>query len=148
MPVTTRVSNLYRAAPWLYGIRLVRRFAHRASPAVALLCPVQPAIRAPVARHLDVMLRLARAARSEGAPYLEFMVHSSELMASGSPTFRSQADIECLYEHLEMLFEELSAWCDSTTLAEFYELYTSARPRREGAEAYPARRPGARAAVS
>ena len=63
VPVTSRVSDLYRAAPWLYGIRFVRGLAYRASPAVSLLCPVQPALRAPVSRHLEVMVDVARRER-------------------------------------------------------------------------------------
>ena len=134
VPVTSRASDLYRAAPWLYDVRVVRRFAYRASPAVSLLSPVQPALRAPVDRHLAAMVSLARKARTEQTPYLEFIVHSSELMPGGSPTFRSESDIERLYEHLELLFEEQSTWCYGATLAEFHRLCTSsiAHPDREG----------------
>lgn len=131
VPVTSRLSNLYGVAPWLYGVRFVRRFATRASPAVSLLCPVQPALRAPVNRHLKAMVDLARRVRSEGPPYLEFMVHSSELMPGGSPTFRTESDIECLYEHLEILFEEQSTWCYGATLAEFHRVCTSSTAHRD-----------------
>jgi hypothetical protein len=51
---------------------------------------------------------------------VEFMVHSSELMPGGSPRFRTAAAIERLYASLEVLFEELSAWCRGMTLAEFH----------------------------
>ena len=40
--------------------------------------------------------------------YIEFMIHSSELMASGSPTFRNKGQIERLYADMEDLFKELS----------------------------------------
>ena len=130
VPVTSRASELYRAAPWLYGVRLVRRFAYRASPAVSLLCPVQPALRAPVKRHLEAMVCLARKARSEQAQHLQFIVHSSELMPGGSPTFRTKSDIERLYEHLEILFEEQATWCYGTTLAEFHGLWSSSMALR------------------
>jgi len=65
------------------------------------------------------MLRAARAARAEGA-HVEFTLHSSELMPGGSPIFRSASDIDRLYEHLEILFEDLSTWCRSMTLKEFH----------------------------
>jgi len=66
------------------------------------------------------MLQLARAARTDGFEHMEFMLHSSELMPGGSPAFPEASDIERLYEHLEILFEELSSWCRGMTLKEFY----------------------------
>jgi hypothetical protein len=69
---------------------------------------------------MEAMLQLARSAESErGAAYLQFMLHSSELMPGGSPAFRDAADIDCLYEHVEILFDELAHWCFGTTLQEF-----------------------------
>jgi len=117
--MTIRASGLYRHAQWAYRVPLLRRFANRAAPGLGWLCPVQPSLRAPVQRNLDAMLHVARALRTEGATYMEFMLHSSELMPGGSPTFRSDSDIERLYECLETLFEDLSTWCVGMTLAEF-----------------------------
>lgn len=37
-------------------------------------------------------------------PYLEFMIHSSELMPFGSPNFRSEMSIESLYRDMDELF--------------------------------------------
>jgi len=51
---------------------------------------------------------------------MEFMLHSSELMPGGSPTFLTGSDIEHLYEYLHRLFEELSDWCRGMTLKEFH----------------------------
>jgi len=119
VPMTVRASRLYRCAQWVYRVPLLRRFANRAAPGLGWLCPVQPALRAPVQRNLDAMLQVARALRTERATYMEFMLHSSELMPGGSPTFRSDSDIESLYEYLETLFEDLSTWCVGMTLAEF-----------------------------
>jgi len=50
---------------------------------------------------------------------VEFMLHSSEFMPGGSPTFRDASAVERLYEHLEILFEDLSTWCCGMTLKEF-----------------------------
>lgn len=36
--------------------------------------------------------------------YIEFMIHSSELMPSGSPYFKNTSDIDVLYEVLEKVF--------------------------------------------
>jgi len=65
------------------------------------------------------MLQLARRARDESPTYLEFMLHSSDLMPGGSPSFGSEVDIDRLYDRLEVLFEEISIWCRGMTLAEF-----------------------------
>jgi hypothetical protein len=111
VPVTIRPSSLYRAAPLAYRIRLVRRFANKLSPGLKWLSPAQS--------DLDSMLQITREARALDTDHLEFMLHSSEFMPEGSPTFRDASAIERLYEHLELLFEELSTWCCGITLKEF-----------------------------
>jgi len=40
--------------------------------------------------------------------YLEFMIHSSELMPGGSPTFRTEYSIKRLYKHMDVLFSRIS----------------------------------------
>ena len=120
VPMTVRPSGLYRTAPWAYRIPLLRRAANRVSPGLGWLYPVQPALRAPLDRNLRAMLQVARGARSDRAAHMEFMLHSSELMPGGSPTFRNASDIDRLYEHLEILFEHLSTWCCGVTLKDFH----------------------------
>lgn len=111
VPATIRPSGLFRRAPLVYRIRLVRRFANKLSPGLRWLCPGES--------DLDSMLQVAREARVDGADHLEFVLHSSELMPGGSPTFRDASAIERLYEDLAILFEELSTWCRGMTLQEF-----------------------------
>ncbi len=120
VPVTIHASGLHRKAPWAYRVPLLRRALNRMSPGLSWMCPGE--------NGLDAMLRAAGAARAGGSPHVEFMLHSSELMPGGSPTFRTASDIERLYAHLETLFEKLSAWCRGATLAEFH-----ARAIMEGA---------------
>lgn len=48
--------------------------------------------------------------------YLMFMLHSSELMPGGSPTFKDDKDIEKLYVDLESLFEYVSKKYEGTDL--------------------------------
>jgi hypothetical protein len=50
------------------------------------------------------MVRLIRENKNE---YIEFMIHSSELMQGGSPTFKREWQISKLYYDLEMIFSEL-----------------------------------------
>lgn len=128
VPMTVRASRLYRSAPWAYRIPLLRRYANRASLGLGWLCPIQPTIRAPLDRHLEAMRDVARNAGAEGAGFLEFMLHSSELMPGGSPHFRTALDIERLYESLENLFEALSSWCRGATLQEFHAVATGSPP--------------------
>lgn len=113
-PMTVRASGLHRRAPWMYRVPLLRRAANRMSRGLSWLCPAES--------DLDAMLRAARGARADGAAHLEFMLHSSELMPGGSPSFRTRSAIERLYEDLEMLFGELSAWCSGATLKEFHAM--------------------------
>lgn len=119
VPVTTRASGLYRAAPWLYGVPLLRRAAHRVTPKLGWLCPT-PLLEK---HNLGAMLDVARAARADNPAHMEFIVHSSELMPGGSPSFGSASDIDRLYEHLEILFGDLSTWCRGMTLNEFHTSY-------------------------
>ncbi|MCK8225370.1 deacetylase, partial [Erwinia amylovora] len=58
---------------------------------------------------------------SNGSDYVEFMLHSSEFMPGGSPTFKKEADIEVLYNDLEQLFDWLHIRTVGMTLAEFYQ---------------------------
>ncbi len=115
VPMTTRPSSLYRMAPWAYRIPLMRQAAHRISPKLSWLCPT-PLLEK---HNLNAMLQVAREAR-EGAAHVEFMLHSSELMPGGSPSFPDASDIDRLYEHLEILFENLATWCRGMTLKEVH----------------------------
>ncbi|VFP84140.1 Glycoside hydrolase/deacetylase, beta/alpha-barrel superfamily protein [Candidatus Erwinia haradaeae] len=66
------------------------------------------------------MIKVIRKTLSSNKGYLEFMIHSSELMPGGSPTFKSKKDIEMLYQDLEKLFYYLSMRTISMSLSEFY----------------------------
>ena len=61
----------------------------------------------------------------EGRPYAQFMIHSSELMPGGSPTFRGTDDIQKLYDDLEALFDSVEDRFVGTTLADFAAAATS-----------------------
>ncbi len=58
--------------------------------------------------NLDEMLYLIEQYTSSDCDYLMFMLHSSELMPGGSPTFKTEGGIKILYEHLEIIFNEIS----------------------------------------
>jgi len=114
VPMTVRSGRLYRRMPWAYHVPVVRWIAKKLSPAPRWLCPTPLEEK----HNPHAMIELARQARADGASHMEFMLHSSELMPGGSAAYRTAADIDWLYDHLEMLFDELSRWCRGTTLAE------------------------------
>ena len=58
----------------------------------------------PNGHNLHAMLELARVVHIESTDYIEFMLHSSELMPGGSPTFQTKESIELLYQDIECLF--------------------------------------------
>lgn len=45
--------------------------------------------------------------KTKNRNYIEFMLHSSELMPGGSPTFKTAKSIEKLYADLDILFSEI-----------------------------------------
>jgi hypothetical protein len=117
VPMTTRPSRLAVLLPWAYSLPGVRRVAYRAAPPVHWLRPN--------GRNLSAMRRLVRQVVRERCAHLEFMLHSSELMPGGSPTFRTQASIEKLYDDLEVLFSDIAAGFSGATLGGFAQRYCS-----------------------
>lgn len=59
----------------------------------------------PNGNNIEDMLYIVKKQNKGSNDYLEFMIHSSELMPGGSPTFKNEEEIEKLYEDLELLFE-------------------------------------------
>ncbi len=57
--------------------------------------------------------------RENKTDYLEFMIHSSELMPGGSPRFTSKDDIEALYDNLEPVFDKASKSYKGCILREY-----------------------------
>lgn len=73
----------------------------------------------PNGRNLGAMMRILELAAGEGRPCVEFMLHSSELMPGGSPTFPTTEHITRLYDDLETLFEAAEGRFVGMTLGEF-----------------------------
>ena len=70
--------------------------------------------------NIDAMLSLVDEVIEQQSAVLEFMLHSSELMPGGSPTFRTAADVERLYQDLERLFTYIDKrGISGKTLAEY-----------------------------
>jgi hypothetical protein len=73
----------------------------------------------PNGRNLGPMLGLLKRALRRGDDYVMFMLHSSEFMPGGSPTFKTGADVEKLYADMESLFETAARDFRGSTLAEY-----------------------------
>lgn len=76
--------------------------------------------------NLDEMQHLAKQLKNENTDYLMFMLHSSEMMPGGSPTFKTEKEIEGLYSDLRVLFEFLATFCEGRTLKEYLQLKQNA----------------------
>ena len=50
------------------------------------------------------MIWLVNKSLGKSQNYLEFMIHSSELMPGANPTFKTKEDIEKLYQQMDYLF--------------------------------------------
>jgi len=74
----------------------------------------------PSRRNLKAILALVQQAIAEKRPYIEFMLHSSELMPGGSPSFVNQRQIETLYQNMEILFATISKNFIGMTLKDYY----------------------------
>ena len=99
------------------------RLGARASTAVNRLLPPIQWLR-PNGKNLQSMLQIIRTKRDAGATHIEFMLHSSELMPGGSPTFKTAEAIEHLYADMEQVFAATSGLIPST-VSEFRAAFHS-----------------------
>ena len=73
----------------------------------------------PNGKNLKQMLRYVAQMAKSDFPYLMFMIHSSELMAGGSPTFRTVKSIDHLYDDMEVLFNRIKMYYEGETLRDY-----------------------------
>jgi hypothetical protein len=95
----------------------VRRVCDRVSPPVRWLRPN--------GRNGLQLLEIVEEILAEGRSYAEFMLHSSEFMPGGSPTFQTEADIERLFNDLSVLFSAVRGRFRGATLAEYHAVVVS-----------------------
>ena len=76
----------------------------------------------PAAASLEIMKRTALHVEKSGNNYLEFMIHSSELMPGGSPYFKNEEEIEQMYRTMEDFFIWVSAKYTGISLADYAEV--------------------------
>ena len=70
--------------------------------------------------NLDKMLWvLDSVSEDSSTDYVMFMLHSSEFMPGGSPTFRNAESIEHLYQDLRIVFTEAAKMFEGKTICEY-----------------------------
>jgi hypothetical protein len=120
VPMTTRTRRralLPYLPPVLLDARVVRSGLERLAPIRWLR---------PRGGNRRDLLRLVDEAAADGSDYLEFMLHSSELMPGGSPTFPTARDIDAMYDDLEALFSSLRGRFVGATLTEYHHRFQAA----------------------
>lgn len=113
VPVTILKNNSYsriRNSKILPAI--VKRCLNYLSPEVVWLRPN--------GKNIHNIVTVCEQLKDSNATYAEFMLHSSELMPGGSPTFATKQHIEKLYADLEYLFSAIKDIFMGTTLKEYY----------------------------
>lgn len=80
----------------------------------------------PSSSSLQELVRLCnKVSKEPNTDYLEFMIHSSELMPGGSPYFKSSSSVEKLYNTIEAMFKQLeNLGFKGVTLEEYYRTKT------------------------
>lgn len=69
----------------------------------------------------DLLYLTDKISKESKTDYLMFMLHSSEFMPGGSPSFTDEESIELLYNNLDVLFKHISNNYLGCTFKEYYE---------------------------
>jgi hypothetical protein len=77
----------------------------------------------PSLRNEADMLRILDEVVADDRSYVEFILHSSELMPGGSPTFKTERDIDRLYDCLGRVFQAATGRFQGATLAEYHQAF-------------------------
>lgn len=78
----------------------------------------------PMNKSIRELLGVSKKALKDKKDYLEFMIHSSEFMPGGSPTFKTVADIEKLFSDMDYIFGYLARnKAKGITLKDYYSIH-------------------------
>lgn len=110
--VPAMVERWYGRAPWPYTTRRLLRLAR-----IAKIRWLRPSYSS-----AEDMIALARQVVRRGAPILNLLFHSSEVIVGGSPYNRTQAELDAFYDRLSRVLtcatRELGA--EPLTFAEYH----------------------------
>lgn len=131
IPVTVSMPRFYepRLSEWARGGRIRRMIRRRLH--------YKPRWLRPNGRNLGHMLQILDRARRTVDGYVMFVLHSSEFMPGGSPTFPDSVSIERLYADLERLFRTAREDFKGATLAEYYQIAKARLRATEGGGPWP-----------
>jgi hypothetical protein len=122
--IVGRVVDIGNRLPVARGRLLLNRVADRLSPPRSWLRPT--------GRNAKELFEVVDFVTHQGLPHAEFMLHSSELMPGGSPTFPDEAAIDSLYRDLDALFAKVARSCRPATLSEFHDEIANVREAASG----------------
>lgn len=77
----------------------------------------------PNGKNLTSMLAISRQIIEDDGTHAEFILHSSELMAGGSPYFSNTQSIENLYADMDILFMDMKKSFEGITISDFGEKF-------------------------
>jgi hypothetical protein len=124
LPVSVLRSALHRFAPWAYVTPMLRRWAWASRPDRLWLYPD--------GTNLQELFYVVDEAQASGRPYVEMVLHSSELIPRGGPNAADAARVEQLYSDLHALFRHVARSFEGRTLAEFRRAWLDARAVADG----------------
>jgi hypothetical protein len=110
--VPALVERWYGRAPWPYTTKRVLRLAR-----IATVRWLRPSYSS-----ADDMIALARQVVRRGAPILNLLFHSSEVIVGGSPYNRTQAELDAFYDRLGrvLTFATTDLGAEPLTFAEYH----------------------------
>ena len=122
LPMSVLRSPLHRIAPWAYTTPGLRRWAWKGLPDRIWLYPDGRNLA-----HLHYVLEDALAHKR---PYVEMVLHSSELMPGGGPLVPNTERVECLYRDLHALFALAQKSFVGMTLSQYRQCWLESPHRR------------------
>ncbi len=125
--VPAAVERWYGRAPWPYQTRRVLRLAR-----IAKVRWLRPSYSS-----AEDMIALARQIVRRGAPILNLLFHSSEVIVGGSPYNRTQGELDAFYDRLSraLTFMTGDLGAQPLTFAEYHTQFVQASPGAHRASA-------------
>lgn len=98
----------------IHGVNLKNRLSH--------LIKGEELWLRPATSSYDDMIRLTNIIEGMGNKYLEFMIHSSELMPGCSPYCKNEEAVEAYYNRMEQYFQYVYTRYQGITLSSFWKI--------------------------
>lgn len=124
-PLPSFINGVMEVPPTIAKFNVIHKggWKHRAK---ALFLGENVWLRPATSSLQDMIQLLNKKYRDNDTDYVEFMIHSSELMPGGSPYFKTDEDVEYEYVVMEKLFEYASSLgYVGCTLTEYYNTHNN-----------------------